>query len=903
MLEEADRMMSKGNNKEEKFAALRRFNNRENVRIGLRDLSRFANLVETTENLSDLADVTLQKAQEICLEELTSKFGSPIEKKEGGEGVQATFAIIGLGKFGGKELNFSSDIDIMYVYSSSEGETRGVPNYAGAIKNTISNHEFFCKLAQDISSSVGEVGKDGLLYRVDLRLRPEGKSGNPAMSLRSYEVYYEAWGENWERQMLVKARIVAGDKELGAQWLKMIKPFIYRRTLDYNTISEIRAVKERINKSLVTKKKNENNVKLGYGGIREIEFITQVFQLIYAGKFQWLIERNTLRAIHRIAEKDFLTIDEYAQLSRAYIFHRELENRIQIAKGFQTYTIPKSNDERIALAKKMGYLYTNTPVEDLFKDYNKHTVNVRKVYDSLFYDEKEKHEEIELWDFGENFYEEHIHQLEEMNFDNPEVIYKHLFAIYEGTGSTTNQTAHSKFLFRKLAVIIIETLKNYDNQDICLVRFNTFINNFNNNEALYDFLLQNRPILDALLLVLSRSYFFAKIILSHVEFFYEIRLLKDISAAIQEQINTLDNESFSLEECRRLKRVIDLNCGLKCLSDESYDPGKDLSTFARFFLRKLYEFGRGQLVEKYGEPRKSNGEKALFGIYGLGKLGVDELDFASDLDLIFVYDENGTTDGREQITNHEFFAKLQQIIFESTISTGKSGFAYKVDLRLRPFGKIGAMVDSFENYQHYFNNRAEVWEKLVYTKLGFAAGDSEIHGKFSKIVESFIFSTQFSEEERRELSKQVLYMRNRMETERAKEKKEIKDIKLGFGGIADIDFVIQYLTLCHGTTDGSLRFISPHEALHAFVTKGFIREDEGEILKNAYTFYRKLLREIRIESDTDGTRFSLTKHFNKQIANRFGFKEPDALIDFYTKTTHEVRNVMVFIIKTEHNQS
>ena len=362
---------------EEVKTVLRRFRKKEYLRIALRDLLGYGTLSEITQEISVVADVSLQIAYEVCNRDMEQRYGIPQYADEEGNSGRCTFTVLGMGKLGGEELNYSSDIDIMYLYSTEKGETS---------KGLLTNHQYFVKLSEMISQVIGQTTDEGFVFRVDTRLRPEGERGDLASPLRSYEVYYESWGQTWERAALLKVRPVAGDEELGRAFLKMIQPFVYRKYLDFTAIDEISSMKTKIDKSIAVKGKDIRNVKLGYGGIREIEFFVQALQLLYGGKEPWIRERNTMRALHKLAQKGFISYDEEAVLSAAYQFMRRVEHMIQLVDERQTYVMPESPHDLNTLAKRIGHQdkSKNKAYEQLLKDYNSYTKSVRKIYDDLF---------------------------------------------------------------------------------------------------------------------------------------------------------------------------------------------------------------------------------------------------------------------------------------------------------------------------------------------------------------------------------------------------------------------------------------------------------------------------------------------------------------------------------------
>ncbi|MFC1491731.1 glutamate-ammonia-ligase adenylyltransferase, partial [Nitrospinota bacterium] len=368
-------------------AALRRFRQREYLRIGIRDLMRTATMRETTMSLSHLADVSLEAALRIGYKELTAQYGKPRWRGPDGTWLPCEFAMIGMGKLGGQELNFSSDIDLLFVYSSDDGNTAGVRDeFTGRRTGKISNHEFHVRLARRIIHLMAENTKEGHVFRVDTRLRPEGSQGALAYSLRSCEVYYESWGETWERQALIKARLCAGSEELGHDFQEMIRPFIYRRTLDLSALDEIARIKDRINSKLAASGRNSLNVKLGEGGIREIEFIIQSYQLIYGGKESILRTPNSLQALSAIEVLGFLPIGDCSGLAEAYTFLRDVEHRVQVTHGLQTHDLPTDAHGLAVLARKMGFRPENHLSErEIFENSLKaYQELVARIFENLF---------------------------------------------------------------------------------------------------------------------------------------------------------------------------------------------------------------------------------------------------------------------------------------------------------------------------------------------------------------------------------------------------------------------------------------------------------------------------------------------------------------------------------------
>lgn len=367
--------------KEDRLDLLRIFKRKEILRTAVRDLLRAASVKETLRALTDLADVLIQKAYELCEKEMRRKYGIPLYRSVSGKKVRAGFTILAMGKLGGGELNFSSDVDLMYLYASRQGETSGGPG-----KTRLSNPEYFERLSQEVSSALHAVKGEGYVYRVDLRLRPEGEMGLIANPLQGYRRYYAARGETWERLSLVKVRPVGGDLRLGKKFLGMVRSFIYNGPFGSKGREEVRRLKERIDEKISALNQTGFHVKLGFGGIREIEFIVQSLQVEFGGKEPGIRELNTMKALKKLLRFRYLSREDYRALSEAYLFLRDLENKLQMADDLQTHLLPADPNQAGICAMRLGYEDRGTlPAADqLLNDYRGHTGRVRRIFQKVF---------------------------------------------------------------------------------------------------------------------------------------------------------------------------------------------------------------------------------------------------------------------------------------------------------------------------------------------------------------------------------------------------------------------------------------------------------------------------------------------------------------------------------------
>lgn len=370
--------------------ALRRFRRRETLRIGLRDLLKLADVPETTAALTDLACVLIQAAYEIADAWLSRQYGKPTHKDSGGRLVETGFAVIAMGKLGGGELNFSSDVDLLYVYASENGATAPAVRTGQQESNrAISNEEYFERLGRDVTKALADVTQEGHVFRVDLRLRAEGTSGQLARSLDRYAQYYRTRGEQWERMALLKAWPVAGDRSVGEAFLSRISSFIYDGTKDREPaaiIAQVKAVKDMIDAKMADRGQERRNVKLGRGGIREIEFIVQAAQILCGSKLPDLRDRSTLGTLAKLAHHRFLSPTDRQALEKAYLFLRDVEHKLQMVHDLQTHALPESPDELARCAIRLGYDSADrqTAGRKFLSDHRRHTANVHRIFRSLF---------------------------------------------------------------------------------------------------------------------------------------------------------------------------------------------------------------------------------------------------------------------------------------------------------------------------------------------------------------------------------------------------------------------------------------------------------------------------------------------------------------------------------------
>jgi glutamate-ammonia-ligase adenylyltransferase len=850
--------------------ALRRFCQREYLRIGIGDLLRTASMGETTMALSDLADATLEAALRVAEHELRARFGKPRYRVRGGGWRTCEFAVIGMGKLGGRELNFSSDIDLLFVYTSDDGETAGVRDpYSGRRSGKISNHEFSVRLAQRLIQLMTVNTGEGHVFRIDTRLRPEGSQGALAYSLRSCEVYYESWGETWERQALIKARLCAGSASLGENFEEMIRPFIYRRTLDISALDEIGRIKDRINSSLAASGNASSNIKLGEGGIREIEFIIQSYQLIYGGKEPHLRTQNSLRALSAIKDLGLMPIEDCDGLAEAYIFLRDVEHRVQVTHGIQTHDLPSDRHGLEVLARKMGFEPSGSVNErQAFESaLNTHQELVARIFEDLFRKNDGPEPAGIRIESSQDTPPESARTLEDSlspadlapyNFADPAAASTLLRLLRNGE-PFQRISARAKRLFDEILPRLLYTtldLPDPDRAIACLYRFSEIEGG---REAVFSLMGESERVFEALLKVFGSSDYLSEIVIHQPGLFDSIlredslgraKSREEIFSAMESAAagSSLESRLASLSEAKRAEECI---IGIRSLLGEAdiLDTLAELTALADAVLTVGLSIAEEEMRSLFGEPQAGD-SAAGFAAIGLGKLGGAEMNFGSDLDLIFTYGGSaGTTSGRD----------------------GNRDSAY---------------------------GGAESWERQALCRARFIAGSPEVGEAFMALAGRFVYETEVPDN----FASQVAHMRGRMERELARETDGNIDIKLGRGGITDIDFAAQYLQITHGAENPSLRRPDTLGAIRAFREENLLSAENTDGLIGAYRFLRLLENRLRIVNSQPLHTLPRDPDDLETLARRMGFEDDEEgssrakLLSAYDTHTQRVRGIFEEIV-------
>jgi [glutamine synthetase] adenylyltransferase / [glutamine synthetase]-adenylyl-L-tyrosine phosphorylase len=707
---------------------LARFRRRELLRIYLRDIRNLGTIAEITEEISHLADAILEFALRQARQELDNRYGSPLEIDSKNRSRQAEFCIVALGKLGSNELNYASDIDLLFLYSN-EGMTSGQ-----GTRGAVTNREYFIKLAENIGKIVGEKTGEGAAYRVDLRLRPHGRVGALAISMRDAVNYYQTTARSWERQVLIRSRVSAGDGKVFREFSKKVESNVFSKTETVeNALQNVRLSKEKIN--LEKTSDISFNVKLGKGGIREIEFIAQALQLAFAGKDQWLRAPHTLISLSRLADRQIISETELTELFEAYEFLRRLEHRLQMENGLQMHTLPNDADKRDLLSKRMNF----ADLQMFENDLKSHTENVSRIFSRIF---------------GDGVFEPSAEKIAQISLQNFSTVESGLDTIFSSLNKSNVKSA--------VKDAALETLKIVSETS----------SHFAEMIAANPNLIKNLPTLEA---EFSDSDYRNTLLFAVTEakdFKAELAVLRQNWSRFLLEIVTFDIfGKISRQTSKRLQTAL-----------------AEASLEAALFITKC------ELERRF----ETSIERLSFAVLGLGKLGGGGMDYGSDLDVVLIYD-NEKPVPVEKLSHAEFYSRAVEIFVTVLSSLTRDGTLYRVDLRLRPDGKNGATSIGKTSFLNYLDVRAAIWEWLAYVKLRGSAGDlvlaKETETEARKIIHENAQKLRTQDSGLRTLMEECRRIRERLETEKSGRKGKEIDIKFGAGGMLDVYFAVRFLQL------------------------------------------------------------------------------------------------------------
>jgi glutamate-ammonia-ligase adenylyltransferase len=813
---------------------LRRFRRREMVRIAWRDLAGWAQLSETLMDLSLLADACIHSALAFLFQQACEKRGTPLLS----DGRPQQIVVLAMGKLGAYELNYSSDIDLIFAYA----ENGVLPD-----RKETTYSEFFMRLCQSLVKVLDEITVDGFVFRTDIRLRPFGDSGPIIMTFDGMENYYQTQAREWERYAMIKARQVAGDFKTGAQLMTMLKYFVYRRYLDYGAFEELRSLKAQITQEL-RRKDRMDNIKLGPGGIREIEFIGQAFQLIRGGNEKALQMRGILDVLRILGELELLTPNDAGQLKQSYCFLRRVENHIQQYQDRQTHDLPAAASVQRILAYSLDYPDWNSFKNQL----DTVRAQVHAVFDQVFslsrQEIKDQHSQ-KIW-IGAVDDAELLDTLSAYGFqktDDSLAAIKH----FKNAASIRRLTSKGAKVLDRLVPQLIEAMQQVENPDETLRRILGLFEAVAGRNVYLSLLAENPDALAQLLRLSSASPWICDYLALYPVLFDELLDTRSLYEPLKkedldEQLTILlaNSEVQDLEQLmivlRQFKQLnvlrvaaADIMGAIPVMVVSDY-----LTCIAESIVAHVVDRTWLMLTGKHGFPLGSDNTAKGFAVLGFGKLGGIELGYGSDLDMVFLYDcQDGQalTDGEKPISCSQFYGRWGLKVRHILDTKLLSGVLYEVDMRLRPSGESGLLVTHINIYEDYLKNQAWTWEHQALVRGRFVAGDFRLKAQFEAIRRRILSLPRDSSL----LKTEVREMREKMRNALATRESAKFDLKQSKGGIADIEFIVQFGVLARAAKNGALTTYTDNvRLLDGLQEDGFMTRAEAETLKVAYCTYR-----------------------------------------------------------------
>jgi glutamate-ammonia-ligase adenylyltransferase len=849
---------------------LRTLRQREMLRIVLRDIGELAQLEQILRELSELAEAMVSETLNYLQTQACAQFGEPLDES----GEMQSLLVLAMGKLGGYELNFSSDIDLIFCYPE-DGDTRG--------GRTLSIHEFFVRLAQKLIRVLNEVTADGFVFRVDARLRPHGASGPLAISFAAMEQYYQSQGRDWERYAMVKSRAIAG-READIVYLDaLLKPFVYRRYLDFSAIEAIREMKAMI-EAEVARKGIADNIKLGMGGIREIEFIGQTFQLIRGGREPGLQQRGILSVLAELPKLHCLSQQESEQLAQNYRFLRRLENRIQMLRDQQTHVVPNSEIDRARLACAMGL--PGWPA--LASELEARRAQVNAVFRSIVPASTEESGAeaaslLALQQFWRDAQSNELllHWLGELGYgDAADTVARLASFISHAQISQLSEAAIGR-LQRLLSHLLQEVVVLSDPTPV-LDRVLDLLRSIVGRTVYINLLLEYPGAREQLLKLCAASDWFARQLISQpllldelldASELYRVATRSELAAELDSVLGLLSANDLEqhMERLRQFRNAQLLRTAAQDISGviDVMGVGDVLSALAEEILERTLQLAWHEMAQHYGEPCcEVDGvmQHPGMAVIGYGKLGGYELGYSSDLDIVFLHNSRGEqqmTAGVNSIDNSRFFARVAQRALHILGTRSYAGLLYEIDTRLRPDGRAGLMVSSVDGFAAYQRKQAWTWEHQALIRARSVAGDHHVAEEFARIRHSVLAVKR----EPASLLRDVAEMRSKMRQHLASRSGQTVDLKQDAGGIVDIEFIVQAGVLLQAETEPELlASTSTLVLLQGLSACGWLQNEEVEVLAAAYKLYRQQLNRKALQASSLEQELRESEHYRERVS-------------------------------------
>ena len=772
--------------------ALRRFKPPEVLRIGARDLLGFADVPETIRAISDFADVCVRMALQVSAEERNL--------------ADAPFAVFALGKLGGQELNYASDIDLVFVHGDAMPAADAI------------------KLGETVRDALAKGTDAGFVFRVDLRLRPEGRFGPVSRSVSSCRAYYESWAEPWERQALLKTRFVAGDPAVGAAFSEMAEAFVYRARVEESFVESIRANKRRLEQKIARAGDADINVKEGIGGIRDVEFTVQLMQLVAGGANPALRGGSTLHALGALTAAGLLTSSESAALAESYLFLRNAEHRLQLRDELPVRVLPRGPDELRRFGRRLGY-----PDGSAFlADYKHHTARTHALFLRLFYGSAPAVFASPLADRilapeDDGAASASLrHALAQHGFSDPDAALRTLRRSVSGT-QYGDVSPEDRAAFAAFVPALLDAAGRTGDPDAALHGLDLLADAVPSRAALFRTLAEgSRTLLPRLAVLAANSAYLWQTLLGRLEL---LDLLADDEAM---DAPPSFRPALTVFDLAALSRRARLQTGARDL----WSLADTVQTLA-----ETTQAAEAALSSALALARSELGYGGHFAVIGLGKLGGGEMAYGSDLDVIYVADADHLRDAAR-------LAERTQRLLKDDLS--RFGVRYEMDARLRPEGRKGQLVLDLDTYAAYYAHSAATWERQMLVKARFVAGDAELGRAFTALAETIVYGSPWTPDGLSEVQR----MKRRMETERVHAP---RDLKLGPGGLSDIEWTAQMLQLRHGPKRPRLRTSSTLDALRRLRDDALLTQADWETLSETYLALARLRNHLFLRSGLAST--------------------------------------------------
>jgi glutamate-ammonia-ligase adenylyltransferase len=829
---------------------LRRFRHREMLRIACRDLAGWAPLGEVLSDLSGLADASISLALAALGDRILQQGGGRAKK------LSPAMVVLGMGKLGAGELNFSSDIDLIFAYPPVD---KGWP------RNLPGPEEFYLHLGRQLIRVLGDRTEHGFVFRVDMRLRPYGDSGPLVVNFDALADYYQLQGREWERYAMIKARPVAGPAQAAEQLMQLLRPFVYRRYLDFGAFESLRGLKEQIARE-VERKGMRDNIKLGPGGIREIEFIVQAFQLVRGGRESSLQQRPVLDVLSALVRLGYLPEDVARQLAEAYIFLRRTENRLQEYDDQQLHSLPEDDAGRVRLAFSMGY-----PGWGEFSGaLAAHRKVVQQQFELVFAAPRDKASDRQkrrtpglddVWR-GSAGRDAAIRVLAKAGYPDAEETLEWLQAFRKGAVTRFLGEQGQQRLNELMPQLLQAAAEEAEPAEV-LRRLGELLEAISGRTTYLSLLVEHPAALAQLAHLCGASAWVAAQLAQHPilldelldpRSLYEPLDRRGLQASLEMRISGIPAEDLEqqMDSLRQFRQAAvlhvaaaDIVTGLPLAKVGDY-----LTWIAEVVLEKTLQIAWDHLVARHGRPVcrvKGKRHEAGFAIVAYGKLGGYELGYGSDLDVVFLHDSSGDeqqTTGPRVLGNNEFFTRLSQRIIHILNTFTSAGILYEVDMRLRPNGASGMLVSSLDAFAEYQQGSAWTWENQALVRARVVCGLEAITRRFEHIRSGVLARSREADQLRGE----VMEMRERMRRELDKSDADRVDLKQSRGGIVDVEFMVQCgVLLWSGAQAELLKFTDNLNLLDAFARHGLLSDEDARLLAEAYCAIRQRINHLALQ--------------------------------------------------------